>query len=87
MNSMAFYPRYDYGVLSYYPAPTAWVISFVTTDSSQNMELEASPSAGGIRESVFEVLSKLGERGWVVFQVDGYIEKDYPVYHLRRVSQ
>lgn len=84
---MAFYPRYDYGVLSYYPAPEAWVISFVTTDVNQNLEVRASPSGGGVRESVFEILAKLGERGWVVFQVDGYIEKDYPVYHLRRVSQ
>lgn len=84
---MAANPRYDYGVLTYYPAPDAWVISFTTTDTEQNFEHRAAPSAEGIRQTVFEILGRLGERGWVVFQVDGYIEKDYPIYHMRRVSQ
>jgi|GEM_PF-1828375 len=77
--------KYEYGVLSYYPTKEAWVIGFVTTDPKQNFEQKAAVSAEGVRGAVFQVLGSLGEQGWVVFQVDGYIERDYPVYHLRRV--
>ncbi len=76
---------YDYGVLTFYPTSEAWVISFVTTDPRQNIELRASITGEGIRPVVFQALGDLGDKGWVVFQVDGYIEREYPVYHLRRV--
>ncbi len=77
--------KYEYGVLTYYPTTEAWVINFVATDPAQNLERKLSISAEGIRPGVFQVLGMLGESGWVVFQVDGYIEREYPVYHLRRV--
>ncbi len=77
--------KYEYGVLTYYPTKEAWLISFVTTDSKQNFEQKAAVTAEGVRGAVFQVLGNLGEQGWVVFQVDGYVELEYPVYHLRRV--
>jgi hypothetical protein len=76
--------KQDYGILTYYPDTETWVITFVSTDKEQNLEHRATASAGGVQVVVFEVLRILGERGWEVFQVDGYIERDYPVYHLRR---
>jgi hypothetical protein len=76
---------YEYGILTYYPSPQAWVISFYATNSSQSIEKKTNASAEGIRQAVFQVLGYLGEQGWVVFQVDGYTENEYPVYHLRRV--
>jgi hypothetical protein len=78
--------KYEYGVLNYYPTPQAWIINFIATDPAQNIERKASSSAEGIRVDVFQVLKALGDAGWIVFQVDGYIEREYPVYHLRRVS-
>ncbi len=78
-------PKFDYGVLSYYPTAEAWVISFVATDPGQSKEWKASARAEGVRGSVFEAIGALGDQGWVVFQVDGYTDRDYPVYHLRRV--
>ncbi len=78
-------PKFEYGVLTYYPTNEAWIINFVATDSSLNFERKAGASSEGIRGTVFHALGLLGEQGWVVFQVDGYTERDYPVYHLRRV--
>lgn len=75
-----------YGILTYYPGAEAWVIKFASTDPESNIERQATASAGGIQLEVFEVLRVLGEQGWEVFQVDGYIERDYPVYHLRRAA-
>ncbi len=77
----------NYGVLTYYPGPETWVIKFASTSKEANIEHRATASAAGIQSEVFEVLRLLGERGWEVFQVDGYIERDYPVYHLRRAAR
>lgn len=79
--------KQEYGILTYYPVAEAWVIKFVSTGTEQNIERQTAASAGGIQLEVFEVLRVLGEQGWQVFQVDGYIERDYPVYHLRRAAQ
>jgi len=79
--------KQDYGTLTYYPRADSWVIAFVSTDKAQNLEHSATAIAAGVRTEVFEVLRALGERGWEVFQVDGYIERDYPVYHLRRATR
>ncbi len=79
--------KIDYGLLNYYPLPERWVIKFSSTDKEQDLEHQATASAGGVQNEVFEVLKILGARGWEVFQVDGYIEQDYPVYHLRRAVQ
>ncbi len=76
--------KQDYGTLTYYPGAETWIITFISTDKEQNLEHHATASSQGVRGEVFEVLRLLGERGWQVFQVDGYIERDYPVYHLRR---
>ncbi|MEI7554595.1 hypothetical protein [Candidatus Chlorohelix sp.] len=78
--------KYEYGVLNYYPTPQAWIINFTATDPAQNIERKATSSAEGIRVAVLQVIKALGDDGWIVFQVDGYIEREYPVYHLRRVS-
>jgi hypothetical protein len=79
--------RQDYGTLTYYPGADSWVITFTSTDKEQNIEHHANASSSGVQTEVFEVLRVLGERGWEVFQVDGYIERDYPVYHLRRATR
>lgn len=79
--------KQDYGTLTYYPGAEKWIITFTSTDKEQNIEHLATASAAGVQGEVFEVLRVLGERGWEVFQVDGYIERDYPVYHLRRATR
>ena len=78
-------PKFNYGVLTYYPTIEAWIINFNSTNPEYSLERKATASADGIRAEVFQVLNELGKQGWDVFQVDGYIERDYPVYHLRRV--
>lgn len=76
--------KYDYGVLTFYPTKEAWIISFSSTDQDANFERKAIISAEGVKTSLFQAIGLLGEQGWVVFQVDGYMDRDYPVYHLRR---
>ncbi len=78
-------PKYDYGVLTYYPTNEAWVINFSASNPELSLERKVATVAEGVRALIFEVIDFLGGQGWVMFQVDGYTERDYPVYHLRRV--